>query len=245
MAYYIGLDVGTTTVKALLINSSGKILAEASREYPLSCPQPLWSEQNPEDWWQGSIACISELVKEAGQEKIIGIGLSGQMHGLVLLDAIGNILRPSILWNDQRTAVECTEITDTIGFERLMEITGNPVLPGFTAPKLAWVRKHEPAIYDNIARILLPKDYIRYRLTGEFATDVSDASGTAWLNVKKRNWSRKILDQLEISMDWMPRVYESSDITGYICPEAATFPGLEETTFVVGGGGDQAAGGVG
>ncbi|MCU7497573.1 MAG: xylulokinase [Ignavibacteria bacterium] len=247
MSYFIGLDVGTTGAKALIIDQDGRVLGSATTAYEMSTPRPLWAEQNPEDWWNASKISFRRLLGDSGirNQDVRGLGLTGQMHGLVLLDEKGNILRPCIMWNDQRTIDECREMTDKAGFERLLRITGNPVLPGFTAPKILWVGKNEPEIYKQIAHILLPKDYIRYRLTGEFATDVSDASGTSLLDVNQRNWSGEILSLVNIRSEWLPKVYESPFITGKVTSEAASMTLLCEGTPVVGGGGDQAAGAVG
>ena len=187
------------------------MLARAERSYPLSTPQPGWSEQDPEDWWRAAEAALAEV--SAGVE-VVGIGLSGQMHGLVALDAGGRVLRPAILWNDQRTGEECAEIEDLIGVDRLIELTGNRALAGFTAPKLLWLRRHEPATFARIARICLPKDYVRLRLTGEWATDVADASGTLLLDVARRRWSEEVLAALDIPLSWLPPVLESSEISG-------------------------------
>ena len=247
MAYFLGLDLGTTAAKAVLIDAAGTVLGSAAGEYPLSSPRPLWAEQNPEDWWNAARNSFRGTLQQAGIKpgQVEGIGLTGQMHGLVLLDKDGRALRPCIMWNDQRTAAQCEAITRRIGFERLLEITGNAALPGFTAPKILWVQENEPEIYQKTARILLPKDYIRYRLTGEFATDVSDASGTLLLDVQRRNWSGEILSALDIPASRMPKVYESPEITGAVSEIAAKEAGLQPGIPVVGGGGDQAAGGVG
>ena len=247
MDCFIGLDVGTTGCKAILIDENGSVLCTASSEYPMYNPKPLWSEQNPEDWWTAVQASFKQIISESkvNAETVKGIGLTGQMHGLVLLDKEGGVLRPCIMWNDQRTSKECEEITSLIGFQNLLRITGNAVLPGFTAPKILWVRKNEPAIFSKAEHILLPKDYIRFRLTNEFATDVSDASGTSLLNVNERNWSDEILTKLDIPGSWMPRVFESAEITGVISQEAAALTGLKAGTPVIAGAGDQAAGGIG
>lgn len=247
MAYLLGLDVGTTGAKALLVNPEGKVVASATNEYPMFTPQPLWSEQNPEDWWKATQRSFKRVLAQADvkPDEVAGIGLTGQMHGLVLLDASGKVLRPCIMWNDQRTASQCASITEKIGRKRLMELTGNPVLPGFTAPKILWVREHEPEIYRQIAHILLPKDFIRYRLTGEFATDVSDASGTSLLDVRNRQWSKELLNLLEIPERWMPQLYESPDVTGQVTFTAVDTVFLKPGIAVVAGAGDQAAGAVG
>jgi Sugar (pentulose and hexulose) kinases len=205
----VGLDVGTTSVKAVAISSRGDVLASAERGYALSTPQPGWAEQDPEDWWRASQAALADLGAEPA-----AIGLSGQMHGLVALDSSDRVLRPAILWNDQRTAAECAEIEERIGLERLIELTGNRALTGFTAPKLLWLRRHEPQTFEQIRSILLPKDYVRLRLTGEHAIDAADASGTLLFDVGKRRWSAEVLDALEIPEAWLPPVSESTEIAG-------------------------------
>jgi xylulokinase len=207
----VGLDVGTTGVAAIAISPDGEVLARAERDYPLSTPRVGWSEQDPEDWWWAAEAAVAEV--SAGRE-IAGIGLSGQMHGLVALGAAGEVLRPAILWNDQRTGEECAEIERTIGLERLIALTGNRALPGFTAPKLLWLRKHEPDVYARIARICLPKDYVRLRLTGSWAIDVADASGTLLLDVARRRWSDDVLESLDTPAAWLPPVLESAAVSG-------------------------------
>ncbi len=206
----VGLDVGTTGVKAVAVAPDGHVLGRAERGYPLSTPRPGWSEQDPEDWWARALAAISDL----GPLEIAGIGLSGQMHGLVALDAADRIVRPAILWNDQRTAVECAEIEERIGLERLIALTGNRALTGFTAPKLLWLRRHEPEAFGRIARIMLPKDYVRLRLTGEWATDVADASGTLLLDVARRDWSTDVLDALDLDPGILPPLLESPEVSG-------------------------------
>jgi xylulokinase len=211
MTALVGLDVGTTGVKAIAVSPDGVVLARAERAYALATPRPGWSEQDPEDWWLAAEATIAEV--SAGQD-VVGIGLSGQMHGLVALDAGDRVLRPAILWNDQRTAAECVEIERTLGLERLIELTGNRALPGFTAPKLLWLRTHEPETYARIARICLPKDYVRLRLTGSWSTDAADASGTLLLDVAERRWSEAVLDALEIPRAWLPPVLESPSTSG-------------------------------
>jgi len=203
----IGLDVGTTAVKGIAISPDGELLASASEEYALSTPRPGWSEQDPEDWWQAAQAVLAAL--PAGE-----IGFSGQMHGLVVLGADGGVLRPAILWNDQRTAAQCAEIERRVGLERLIELTGNRALTGFTAPKLLWLREHEPDTYGRIRHVLLPKDYVRFRLTGEQAIDVADASGTLLFDVAGRRWSPEVCDALEVPIEWLPAVYESTEIAG-------------------------------
>jgi xylulokinase len=205
----VGLDVGTTGVKAVAISPRGEVLGSAERGYALSTPQPGWAEQDPEDWWRASQAALADLGTDPA-----AIGLSGQMHGLVALDRSDRVLRPAILWNDQRTAAECAEIEERIGLERLIELTGNRALTGFTAPKLLWLRRHEPQTFEQIHSILLPKDYVRLRLTGEHAIDAADASGTLLFDVGKRRWSTEVLDALEIPEAWLPPVSESTEIAG-------------------------------
>jgi xylulokinase len=209
MPVLVGLDVGTTGVKALAISETGGVSAVAEEGYELSMPQPGWAEQDPEDWWQASETAIARLGAEAA-----GIGLSGQMHGLVCLDGRDRVLRPAILWNDQRTAAECAEIEERVGLERLIELTGNRALTGFTAPKLLWLRRHEPETYARIRHVLLPKDYVRLRLTGEHAIDAADASGTLLFDVAHRRWSAEVLDALELPAEWLPEVHESTEIAG-------------------------------
>ena len=205
----VGLDVGTTGVKALAIVDDGSVLATAEEGYPLSTPQPGWAEQDPEDWWRAAQHALAALDVEPA-----AIGLSGQMHGLVVLDADERVLRPAILWNDQRTAAECAEIEERVGLERLIALTGNRALPGFTAPKLLWLRRHEPDVYARIAHILLPKDYVRLRMTAEHAIDVADASGTLLFDVAHRRWSDEVCDALEIPREWLPPAHESTEIAG-------------------------------
>jgi xylulokinase len=227
----VGLDVGTTGVKALAIATDGSVLARAERPYELSTPRPGWAEQDPEDWWKASEAALADL----GVGEIAGIGLSGQMHGLVALDSADRVLRPAILWNDQRTAAQCAEIEERVGLERLIRLTGNRALTGFTAPKLLWVRKHEPEVYGEIRHVLLPKDYVRLRLTGERAIDAADASGTLLFDVAGRRWSTEVLDALEVPQEWLPQALESPERSG------VTRDGVP----VAAGAGDQAAGALG
>jgi xylulokinase len=226
----VGIDVGTTGVKALAISPDGDVLARAEVGYPLSTPHPGWSEQNPADWARAAEEALTQLEVEPA-----GIGLSGQMHGLVCLDADERVLRPAILWNDQRTGEQCAEIEARVGRERLLELTGNRALPGFTAPKLLWLREHEPETYARIAHVLLPKDYVRLRLTGERAIDVADASGTLLLDVAGRRWSTEVLDALDLDPAWLPRLLESPEVSG------TTADGIP----VAAGAGDQAAGALG
>lgn len=249
MNYLLGIDIGTSGTKTLLINASkgGEVVASCTKTYPLYTPKPLWAEQEPEDWWQATIASVREVLQESGidAKQIRGIGLSGQMHGSVFLDANNQVIRPAILWCDQRTQAECDWIMDTVGREKTVELISNPVLTGFTAGKIIWLRNNEPEMYKQVAKVLLPKDYIRLRLTGEFATEVSDASGTALFNVTKRDWAYEMLDAVGIPAEWMPKAYESPEVSGKVSAEASALTGLAEGTPVVGGGGDQAAGAVG
>lgn len=243
----MGIDIGTSGTKTAVFDFSGALLASHTENYPLHQPQNGYAEQDAEDWWNAVAAGIcATLAKIGGKaDEIAGIGLSGQMHGLVMLDKNGAVLRRSILWCDQRTAAECEEITELVGKERLIAITANPALTGFTASKILWVRKHEPQLYEQCAHILLPKDYIRYRLTGEFATDVSDASGMQLLDIGKRCWSDEVLRLLSIDKALLGTVYESPEITGTITASAAALTGLRAGTPVVGGAGDNAAAAVG
>lgn len=245
--YLLGIDVGTTGSKALLIDAAGQVVASAITEYPMMTPQPLWAEQNPTDWWQATATSIRSVLSRSAvrSQEIAGVGLTGQMHGLVMLDEHGNVLRPCIMWNDQRTTAQCAAITDRVGRSRLLELTGNPVLPGFTAPKVIWVREHEPDVYVRTAHILLPKDYVRYCLTGEFFGEVSDASGTALFDVGRRSWSDEMLAALDIPRRWLPEVTESPVVSARVNGYAAHETGLPVGTPVVGGGGDQAAQAVG
>jgi len=247
MTYLLGIDIGTTGSKALLIDTDGKVVASATTEYPMFTPRPVWAEQNPADWWAATVTSIRRVLQAEGVTpvSIAGVGLTGQMHGLVLLDKRGEVLRPCILWNDQRTAAECAAITERVGSKRLLELTGNPVLPGFTAPKIAWVKNNEPAAYAEIAHVLLPKDYIRYCLTSAFASEVSDASGTSLFDVGQRRWSDEMRAALDIPAAWLPAVSESPEVSAKISETAASETGLIASTPVVGGGGDQAAQAVG
>lgn len=247
MKYIVGLDIGTSGAKALVCDGDGRVCATAVAPYPLATPQPLWSEQDPEDWWRG--ACTALRVALAGSgvmpAEIVGLGLTGQMHGAVFLDERQRILRPALLWNDQRTAAECQEIAARVGAERLIALAGNPALTGFQAPKILWLRNHEPQFYARLAHVLLPKDYVRLRLTGACATDASDAAGTLLLDLQRRDWSRALLDALAISPAWLPRVYEGPQVTGTLLAHVAAEVGLPPGLPVVAGGGDNAAAAVG
>lgn len=244
---FLGIDIGTSSCKTLLVDERGVVVGRSSVEYPLSMPQPLWSEQNPEDWWQGVVRGVPEALASGGVPgaDVAAVGLTGQMHGLTLLDGEGAVLRPAILWNDQRTSAECEWITQTIGAKRILELTGNPVLTGFTAPKLVWVRANEPRVFDRIAHWLLPKDYIRYRLSGAFCGDVSDASGTSLFDVGRRCWSDEMLTALHLPRAWLADVSESPVISARVSAEAARLTGLAAGTPIVAGAGDQAAQAIG
>ncbi len=245
--YLLGIDLGTSGTKTVLFRQNGEVVASATVEYPMSQPQNGWAEQEPSDWWNAAVITLDKVVHESGvnPEDIAALGISGQMHGMVLLDENGEVLRPSIIWCDQRTGKECEEITEIIGAERLIEITANPALTGFTAGKIRWVQKHQPEIWAKVRHILLPKDYVRYKLTGDYATEVSDASGMQLLDVPNRCWSDEMLEKLEIKKEYLGKVYESVDVTGHINAEAAALTGLSEKTLVVGGAGDNAAAAVG
>ncbi len=247
MSYFIGIDSSTTATKALLMDDEGGVVSIGRAEYHFETPRPLWSEQSPHLWWEATIASIVEALQTAGVggSEVGAIGLTGQMHGLVLLDGKGDVLRPAILWNDQRTAAECNEIRERVGREVLISTTGNDALPGFTAPKILWVRNHEPDVYSRVAQVLLPKDYVRYRLTGEFAIDRAGGSGTILFDLAARDWSADIVAALEISPEWLPPTFEGPEVTGVVTQQAAAVTGLLPGTPVVAGGGDQAANGVG
>ncbi len=247
MNYYLGVDIGTSGTKTVLFDVQGNVIASKTEEYPLYQPQNGYAEQEPADWANAVLHTIAAVMQKSGVEKsdVKGIGLSGQMHGLVMLDRDNNVIRPAIIWCDQRTAKECEEITERVGAERLIEITANPALTGFTASKILWVRNHEPENYAKCAHILLPKDYIRFILTGEYATEVSDASGMQLLDVPGRCWSDEVLQKLGIDKALLGKVYESPEITGTLTAEAAAKTGLCEGTPVVGGAGDNAAAAIG
>ncbi|MCQ4863072.1 xylulokinase [Pseudoflavonifractor phocaeensis] len=247
MDLLLGIDLGTSGTKTVLFDTAGHAVASHTAEYPLRQPRNGWAEQDPHDWWRAVRETIRAVLVKSGAEPrdIKGVGLSGQMHGLVLLDAQGHVLRDAILWCDGRTQAQCDEITERIGRERLLSITANPALPGFTAGKILWVREREPEIYKKCRHILLPKDYIRYKLTGEFATEVSDASGMNLLDVRGRRWSGEILSALDIDPALLGRMYESCEVTGAVTSSAAEATGLSPGTVVVGGAGDNAAAAVG
>lgn len=247
MRYFIGIDSSTTATKALLIDDQGDVIAVAATEYEFQTPRPLWSEQDPDLWWNGAVQSIREVLRRSGVEPkaVAGIGLTGQMHGLVLLDAEGRVLRPAILWNDQRTGPQCDEIRRRLGKQRLIEITGNDALTGFTAPKILWVQQNEPDVWRKARHILLPKDYVRYKLTSEFACDVADGAGMLLFDLKARTWSDEVLAALDIPKEMLPLTHEGPEITGYLSQEAANATGLPIGVPVMAGGGDQAAGAVG
>lgn len=247
MAYVIGIDTSTTATKAVLIDEAGAVAGIGVAEYGYDIPRPLWSEQRPELWWDATVTAVRSVLGSTGVSgrDVAAIGLTGQMHGLVLLDASDAVLRPAILWNDQRTGEACDEIRRTLGPERLIAITGNDALPGFTAPKLVWVRDHEPDIWSRVAHVLLPKDYVRLRLTGVHALDKADGAGTLLFDLRARDWSPVMLDALGIDPAWMPPTFEGPEVTGTVTSEAAAATGLSAGTPVVAGGGDQSANAVG
>ena len=247
MTYFLGIDTSTTGSKALLIDEGGQVVAVASSPHTLQTPRPLWSEQNPLEWWEAVAVGIRSVLEKTGLsgEAIAAVGLTGQMHGLVLLDEMGSVLRPAILWNDQRTQSQCDEIHQIVGRERFIQITGNVALTGFTAPKILWVKENEPEVFAQAKHVLLPKDYIRYKLTGEHAMDKADGAGTVLFNLRSRDWSEEVLTALEIPHSWMPQTFEGPEFTGCVTEEAALLTGLKVGTPVAAGGGDQAAQAVG
>jgi xylulokinase len=247
MKLFLGLDISTTGAKALLINEKGGVVSSATTPLTLSTPHPLWSEQDPRDWWTGIAESVRQALAQAevSGSAVTAIGLTGQMHGLVLLDERGDVLRPAILWNDQRCGAQCDEMRARLGKEHLIQITGNDALTGFTAPKILWVQQNEPEIYARGRHILLPKDYIRYWLTGDYAMDKADGSGTILFDLKTRDWSPEVLAALEIPANWLPPTFEGPAVTGYVSARAAAETGLVQGIPVVGGGGDQAAQAVG
>ena len=247
MTYFIGIDSSTTATKALLMDDQGAVVAIGRSEYDFETPRPLWSEQSPHLWWDATVIAIREAISQAGIDgyAVAGIGLTGQMHGLVLLDNGGEVLRPSILWNDQRTQAECDEIRARVGPEELIAITGNDALTGFTAPKILWVRNNEPDVFARVSHVLLPKDYVRFRLTDTYASDRAGGSGTILFDLAARDWSSDVLRVLDIPNEWMPPTFEGPDVTGVVTVQAAALTGLRPGTPVMAGGGDQAANGVG
>ena len=247
MSVLLGMDVGTGGARAVAVDESGNLVAEASSEYPLMSPRPGWTEQDPEDWWEGAKEALGRVAAEVGEagDEVVCLGLTGQMHGSVFLDVSGAVIRPALLWNDQRTEAQCRKISEAVGEECLIGLAGNPALTGFQAPKILWLRDEEPDNYSRISSILLPKDYIRLRLTGEHATDASDAAGTLLLDVRRRDWSGEILEALEIPREWMPEVYEGPEETGELDGGVAAELGLPPGVPVAAGGGDNAAAAVG
>ena len=247
MIYFVGIDTSTTATKALLMHADGQVVAVASLEYSYDTPRPLWTEQHPDLWWQATVASVRQVLAQAGVDavKVKGVGLTGQMHGLVLLDAAGKVLRPAILWNDQRTGAECDQIRARLEKSRFIQITGNDALTGFTAPKILWVKNHEPEIFARARQVLLPKDYVRFKLTDRYATDKAGGAGTVLFDLRRRDWSSKVVAALGIDPAWLPPTFEGTAVTGQITPQAAEATGLRAGTPVVGGGGDQAAGAVG
>ncbi|MET0556956.1 MAG: xylulokinase [Vicinamibacteria bacterium] len=249
MGLLLGIDVGTTGTRAILVDEAdGRVVAGATREYPLHTPKPLWAEQDPDDWWRGTVGAVQDALAAArklGPLDVRGIGLSGQMHGVVLLGAGGKPLGRSLIWCDGRSQEQCDAITSRVGAARLIELTCNPALVGFSAPKMLWVREHDPAQWEKTKKFLLPKDYIRFRLTGEYASEVSDASGTLLFDVTKRTWSKEMLSALDLDASLLPSVHESPEVSARVRADVAAELGLPAGTPVVGGGGDQAAGAVG
>jgi xylulokinase len=247
VAYVVGIDASTTATKAVLVDETGAVAAIGTRDYGFDIPRPGWTEQSPELWSEGAIAAIRSVLASARVrgEDVSAVGLTGQMHGLVLLDEADQVLRPAILWNDQRTAHACDEIRRAVGPARLIAVTGNTALTGFTAPKLVWVRDHEPDVWRRIAHVLLPKDYVRLRLTGEHAIDKADGAGTLLFDLEARDWSPEVLEALRIDPAWMPPTFEGPAVTGHVTAAAAEATGLRAGTPVVAGGGDQSANAVG
>jgi xylulokinase len=243
----LGVDLSATGAKALLMDRDGRVVSSATTPLSLSTPHPLWSEQEPREWWTATTNSIKQALATANisGDDVLAIGLTGQMHGLILLDAEGEVLRPAILWNDQRCGAECDEIRARINRAELVQITGNDALTGFTAPKILWVETHEPEIYRRIRHVLLPKDYIRYKLTATLAMDKADGSGTMLFDLRKRTWSSRVLNALNISPDWLPQTFEGEETTGEVTREAGALTGLRPGTPVVAGGGDQSAQAIG
>ncbi len=243
--YFVGIDLGTSAVKVLLLNDKGEVVGRASKEYPVFYPQPGWSEQNPEDWWRASLTALLEVTQQIDRTELAGISFGGQMHGLVILDAADQVIRPAILWNDGRTEQETRYLNEKIGRQNLIRYTGNIAFAGFTAPKLLWLKEHEPDHFAKINKIMLPKDYIQYRLSGVHATDYSDASGTLLLNVAEKRWSSQMIDICSIQKSMLPKLYESFDVTGNILPELAERYGFNPDCKIIAGAGDNAAAAVG
>jgi len=242
---YIGIDLGTSAVKLLLMDGDGKIVNIVSKDYPLNYPKPGWSEQNPVDWYSQSIAGLIDLIQDVDKSQVAGISFGGQMHGLVILDENDEVIRPAILWNDGRSTTECEYLNGEIGQDKLSEYTANIAFAGFTAPKILWVKNNEPENFKRIRKIMLPKDYLAYRLTGVFSTDVSDASGMLLLDVKNRKWSQEMCDICGITVDMLPQVFESYEVTGCVKADLAHVLGISENVKVAAGAGDNAAAAVG
>ena len=247
MGWFLGIDSSTTATKALLMDAEGAVIAVGRSTYGFDTPHPLWSEQDPHLWWSATRAAIADVMGQAGVSPgdVDGVGLTGQMHGLVLLDEHDEVLRPAILWNDQRTQTQCDAMRQRIGREQLIAVSGNDALTGFTAPKILWVADNEPDVFDRVAHVLLPKDYVRLMLTGDHATDAAGGSGTILFDLARRTWSDRLASDLGIPRSWLPDVHEGTQVTGVISAAASAATGLAEGTPVFGGGGDQAANGVG
>lgn len=245
MTYFIGLDVSTTASKALAIDQSGTVAAVFSHPHTLSTPRPLWSEQDPAEWWTASSAAIRDVLTVIPADQVAAIGLTGQMHGLTILDKMNRVLRPAMLWNDQRSGEQCAAVTEKVGARRLYEHIGSMMLPGFTAPKVAWLHDHESEIYAQIAHILLPKDYVRFLLSGAYVTDVADGSGIGLMDVGARAWSDMMLDAMGIPREWLPELCESTDVSARVNEAGAAATGLRVGTPIIGGAGDQPAQAVG
>lgn len=247
MGWFLGIDSSTTATKALLMDAEGAIVAVGRSTYGFDTPHPLWSEQDPHLWWAATCSAIADAMGQAGVSPadVDGVGLTGQMHGLVLLDEDDEVLRPAILWNDQRTQAQCDAMRQRIGREQLIAVSGNDALTGFTAPKIMWVADHEPDVFDRVAHVLLPKDYVRLMLTGDHATDAAGGSGTILFDLARRTWSDRLASDLGIPRSWLPDVHEGTDVTGVVSAAASAATGLAVGTPVFGGGGDQAANGVG
>lgn len=243
--YFIGIDVSTTASKAVVIDETGNVVATQGYPHQLSTPRPLWSEQDPHDWWGATSAALRDVLKEVSADDVAAIGLTGQMHGLTTMDENGEIVRPAILWNDQRSGAQCDAITEKVGPKNLYQLIGSLLLPGFTAPKIMWLRENEPESYAKIKHVLLPKDYVRYRLSGAYVADVADGSGFGLMSIGTRTWSDEMMAAFDIPPEWLPELCESQDVSAHVSEEAANETGLKAGTPIVGGAGDQPAGGVG
>jgi xylulokinase len=243
--YFIGIDVSTTASKALVIDEQGNVVTSKGYPHNLSTPRPLWSEQDPENWWDATSKSLRDVLKQVSPDDVAAVGLTGQMHGLTTLDENGKPIRPAILWNDQRSGAQCEYITEKVGPQRLYQIIGSILLAGFTAPKLLWLRENEPDCYRQIKHILLPKDYVRFRLSGAYVADVADGSGLALMDIGKRDWSDELLAAYDFPRAWLPELCESQEVCAYVSEEAAAQTGLKVGTPIVGGAGDQPAAGVG